>query len=89
MSGASNIKLMYLLAIGAARKTHRHPVAVHHARPIDASGACEQARQRGVRIRMLTEGDDHRRDAGEARQPLPLSDVYSTRASRSPSINRR
>ena len=56
MSGASNIKLMYLLAIGAARKSIdiQSPYIT-----LDSSTewSLEQARQRGVRIRMLAEGD--------------------------------
>ena len=56
MSGVSNIKLMYLLAIGAARKSIdiQSPYIT-----LDSSTewSLEQARQRGVRIRMLAEGD--------------------------------
>jgi cardiolipin synthase A/B len=56
MSGASNVKLMYLLAIGAARKTIdiQSPYIT-----LDASTkwSIEQARQRGVRVRMLAEGE--------------------------------
>lgn len=55
MSGASNVKLMYLLAIAAARKT------VDIQSPYITSDptirwSLAQARQRGVKIRMLTEG---------------------------------
>ena len=56
MSGASNIKLMYLLAIGAARKNIdiQSPYIT-----LDSSTqwSLEQARRRGVRVRMLAEGD--------------------------------
>jgi cardiolipin synthase A/B len=56
MSGASNIKLQYLLAIGAARKTIdiQSPYIT-----LDRSTqwSLDQARQRGVRIRILAEGD--------------------------------
>jgi cardiolipin synthase A/B len=56
MSGASNIKLMYLLAIGAARKSIdiQSPYIT-----LDSSTqwSLEQARQRGVRIRLLAEGE--------------------------------
>lgn len=55
MSGASNVKLMYLLAIGAARKTIdiQSPYIT-----LDASTkwSLDQARLRGVKIRMLAEG---------------------------------
>lgn len=55
MSGASNVKLLYLLAIAAARKTIdiQSPYIT-----LDASThwSLEQARQRGVRVRMLAEG---------------------------------
>jgi len=53
--GASNVKLLYLLAIGAARKTIdiQSPYIT-----LDSSTkwSLQQARQRGVRVRMLTEG---------------------------------
>ncbi|HEX8030763.1 MAG TPA: phospholipase D-like domain-containing protein [Vicinamibacterales bacterium] len=56
MSGASNIKLMYLLAIGAARKSIdiQSPYIT-----LDSSTtwSLEQARRRGVRVRILAEGD--------------------------------
>jgi cardiolipin synthase A/B len=55
MSGASNVKLLYLLAIGGARKTIdiQSPYIT-----LDASTrwSLEQARLRGVKIRMLAEG---------------------------------
>jgi cardiolipin synthase len=56
MSGASNIKLQYLLAIGAARKTIdiQSPYIT-----LDRSTqwSLDEARKRGVRIRILAEGD--------------------------------
>ncbi len=56
MTGASNIKLQYLLAIAAARKSIdiQSPYVT-----LDPSSqwSLDQARERGVRIRMLTEGD--------------------------------
>ena len=55
-AGASNVKLLYLIAIGAARKT------LDIASPyitLDESTrwSLAEARKRGVRIRMLTEGE--------------------------------
>ena len=55
MSGASNIKLMYLLAIGAARKTIDLQSPYITLDPT-TKWSLAQARQRGVRIRMLAEG---------------------------------
>ncbi len=55
-AGASNVKLLYLLAIAAARKTLdiQSPYIT-----LDESTrwSLAQARQRGVRVRMLTEGE--------------------------------
>ena len=56
MSGASNIKLMYLLAIGAARKTIDLQSPYITLDPTTKWSLAE-ARKRGVRIRMLAEGD--------------------------------
>jgi len=54
--GASNVKLLYLLSIAAARKSVdiQSPYVV-----LDASmrWSIEQARARGVRVRILTDGD--------------------------------
>ena len=54
-AGASNVKLMYLIAIGAARKTLdiQSPYVT-----LDASTrwSIEEARRRGVRVRILSEG---------------------------------
>ncbi len=55
MSGASNIKLMYLLAIGAARKTIDLQSPYITLDPTTRWSLAE-ARKRGVRIRMLAEG---------------------------------
>ena len=55
MSGASNIKLMYLLAIGAARQTVDIQSPYITLDPT-TKWTIEQARQRGVRVRMLAEG---------------------------------
>jgi cardiolipin synthase len=55
MSGASNVKLMYLLAIAAARKTIDIQSPYVTTDPT-TRWSLQQARQRGVRIRMLTEG---------------------------------
>ncbi|HUQ87479.1 MAG TPA: phospholipase D-like domain-containing protein [Vicinamibacterales bacterium] len=56
MTGASNVKLQYLLAIGAARKTIdiQSPYIT-----LDASTqwSLDEARKRGVKIRLLAEGD--------------------------------
>ena len=55
-AGASNVKLLYLIAIGAARKTLdiESPYVT-----LDESTrwSLAEARKRGVRIRMLTEGE--------------------------------
>ena len=55
-AGASNVKLLYLIAIGAARKTLdiESPYIT-----LDESTrwSLAEARKRGVRIRMVTEGD--------------------------------
>jgi cardiolipin synthase len=56
MSGASNVKLLYLLAIGAARKTIDIQSPYITLDP-STQWSLDQARQRGVRIRMLAEGD--------------------------------
>jgi len=56
MTGASNIKLQYLLAIGAARKTIDIQSPYITLDP-STQWSLDQARQRGVRIRMLSEGD--------------------------------
>ena len=55
-SGASNIKLLYLLAIAGARKT----IDIHSPYvTLDPSSrwSLEEARRRGVRVRLLAEGD--------------------------------
>jgi cardiolipin synthase len=56
MSGASNVKLMFLLAIGAARQTIDLQSPYITTDPT-TRWSLAQARQRGVRIRMLTEGE--------------------------------
>jgi cardiolipin synthase len=56
MAGASNIKLMYLLAIGAARKTIDIQSPYVTLDP-STQWSLDRARERGVRIRMLAEGD--------------------------------
>jgi cardiolipin synthase len=55
MSGASNIKLLYLLAIGAARKTIDIQSPYITLDPT-TRWSIEQARTRGVRVRVLAEG---------------------------------
>jgi cardiolipin synthase len=55
VSGASNVKLLYLLAIAAARKTIDIQSPYITFDP-STQWSIEQARQRGVRVRMLTEG---------------------------------
>lgn len=55
-SGASNIKLLYLLAIAGARKT----IDIHSPYvTLDPSSrwCLDEARARGVRVRLLAEGD--------------------------------
>jgi len=55
-SGASNIKLLYLLAIAGARKT----IDIHSPYvTLDPSSrwSLEEARRRGVRVRILAEGE--------------------------------
>jgi cardiolipin synthase len=54
-SGVSNIKLMYLLAIGAARKTIDIQSPYITTDP-STRWSLEEARRRGVKIRMVTEG---------------------------------
>ena len=56
MTGASNIKLQYLLAIGAARKTIDIQSPYITLDP-STQWSLDQARQRGVRIRLLGEGE--------------------------------
>jgi cardiolipin synthase A/B len=56
MTGVSNIKLQYLLAIGAARKTIDIQSPYITLDPT-TQWSLDQARQRGVRIRLLAEGD--------------------------------
>lgn len=55
IAGASNVKLLYLLAIGAARKTLDIQSPYITLDP-STQWSIEQARQRGVRVRMLAEG---------------------------------
>lgn len=55
VSGVSNVKLMFLLAIGAARNTIDIQSPYITTDPT-TRWSLAQARQRGVRIRMLTEG---------------------------------
>ena len=88
MTGASNIKLQYLLAIGAARKTIDIQSPYITLDP-STQWSLDRARERGVRIRMLSEGDDHRRHAGQARQPLRLSTAARRRLSKCSSTSRR
>ncbi len=56
MSGISNVKLLYLLSIAGARQSVdiQSPYFVLDSSTLDALSV---ARQRGVRIRILTEGD--------------------------------
>ena len=56
MTGASNIKLLYMLAIAAARKTIDIQSPYITLDP-STQWSLDQARQRGVMIRMLSEGD--------------------------------
>ena len=56
MTGASNIKLMYMLAIAAARKSIDIQSPYITLDP-STQWSLDQARQRGVRIRLLCEGD--------------------------------
>jgi cardiolipin synthase A/B len=56
MTGASNIKLQYLLAIGAARKTIDIQSPYITLDP-STQWSLDRARERGVRIRVLAEGD--------------------------------
>jgi cardiolipin synthase len=56
MAGVSNIKLQYLLAIGAARKTIDIQ-SPYIALDPSTQWSLDRARERGVRIRMLSEGD--------------------------------
>lgn len=56
VSGASNVKLLYLLAIASARHTIDIQSPYITFDP-STQWMIEQARQRGVRVRMLTEGE--------------------------------
>jgi cardiolipin synthase len=56
MSGASNVKLLYLLAIASARKTIDIQSPYITLDP-STQWSIDRARERGVRIRMLGEGD--------------------------------
>ena len=56
MSGASNLKLQYLLAIGAARKTIDIQSPYITLDP-STQWSLDRARERGVKIRILSEGD--------------------------------
>ena len=56
MTGASNIKLQYLLAIGSARKTIDIQSPYITLDP-STQWSLDRARERGVRIRMLAEGE--------------------------------
>ncbi len=56
MAGASNIKLQYLLAIGGARKTIDIQSPYITLDP-STQWSLDRARERGVRIRLLAEGD--------------------------------
>lgn len=56
MDGASNVKMLYLLAIAGARRTIdiQSPYFITDA---STGGALEEARRRGVRVRVVTDGD--------------------------------
>jgi cardiolipin synthase A/B len=56
MTGASNIKLQYLLAIGAARQTIDIQSPYITLDP-STQWSLDRAKERGVRIRLLAEGD--------------------------------
>ena len=56
MTGVSNIKLQYLLAIGAARKTIDIQSPYITLDP-STQWSLDRARERGVRIRLLSEGE--------------------------------
>ena len=56
MTGASNIKLLYMLAIGAARQSIDIQSPYITLDP-STQWSLDQARQRGVRIRLLSEGE--------------------------------
>lgn len=56
MTGASNIKLQYLLALGAARKTIDIQSPYITLDP-STQWSLDRARERGVRIRLLAEGE--------------------------------
>jgi cardiolipin synthase A/B len=56
MTGASNVKLQYLLAIGAARKTIDIQSPYITLDP-STQWSLDRARARGVRIRLLAEGE--------------------------------
>ncbi|MEO7134060.1 MAG: phospholipase D-like domain-containing protein, partial [Vicinamibacterales bacterium] len=56
ITGASSVKLQYLLAIGAARKTIDIQSPYVTLDP-STQWSLDKARERGVRIRLLSEGD--------------------------------
>ena len=88
MAGASNVKLLYLLAIGAARKTHRHPIAVHHARPVHAL----EPRPRRASAASGFACWPKARSPTPCRSSTPAATttrICSTRASRSSNTSRR
>ena len=70
-AGASNIKLLYLLAIGAARKTLdiQSPYITLDESTLWSLAQARSARRAGAYVDRRR---DHRCDAGETRQPLRL-----------------
>ena len=70
--GASNVKLLYLLSIAGAREQIDIQSPVLHPRRIHAVVA-RAARKRGVQRPHPDRRRDHRREAGEGREPRRLS----------------
>ena len=89
MTGASNVKLQYLLALGAARQTidiQSPYITLDLVDPVEP----RRARASAVsRIRLLAEGRDHRRHAGQACQPLRLPAAARPGHRDRPSTSRR
>ena len=79
---------MYLLAIGAARKTIDIQSPYITLDP-STHWSLDQARERGVQDSHAGRGRHHRRHAGEARQPLRLPAAARQRLSRSSNTSRR
>ena len=86
--GDSNVEALYYLAIAAARESLDLTAAYFVPRPAFIE-ALQDAAERGVRVRVLVPGREHRQAAGLGRRPRAPTTTCSRPASRSTSTSRR